>query len=207
MKNSTMLFLSTIAMIGSFSVIKTEFSPEEMIKVENFAKKALKKTIELCDENKEYEDRCTSKSDYSKNQNAFLSATQVMTPTQTNALIDTYIDKAQEKAAKPNCINCRFFADDLKNSKALFNKAIEIGRGNLPTHQVIALDYTERGLDEAKIGNLTIKEFIATQDDLPEDQLADLQGMGDDNLTIYQVMALKCEAKLREDLGLAQNTK
>lgn len=121
MENSKMIFLATIAMISSFSITKTEFTPAEKLLLEKFAEQQLQHAI----------DSCHNSGVCPHHYDLFLMAIDQWPLDKIAPLISVYNDKMKEKAKRTSVNFCQGLSESLEHTLTGCNAKIAEGNGSL----------------------------------------------------------------------------
>ena len=213
MNSSKKLLLSTIAMIGSFSAIRTEFTPAEKIAVKQLAEKTFNAAIDRCDEYDAHQSLYKSQSTCNNNLNLFMSSIDQMPATEVTALIGNCVNKVgiAQRALKANRANCIRLIHDLQRVNSDCEKAIEAGNGSSTYFELTTPEAEQQELNKVTLAQLLKTDLFDFKTDLLDKEivthLQQLEKSGKGGLTIIQAWQLVQEGLVRKELDLMQNNK
>jgi hypothetical protein len=190
-------------MIGSFSTIRSEFTPAEKILVKKLGEKTLNNAIDCCDMTEEYLSSVDNNNNYIKDINLFLNSIDQMPIVEVASLINKHIDKAIKKAELKPCDNCKYLAEKLQLIENNCNKAIMEENGSY-TYFQSSIPENEQQKCNKTISQILTTEQLSTSDLIFLQQL-EIQGKGE--LTPIQAYQQDQEKDLRKELDLMQNNK
>jgi hypothetical protein len=144
MSNLTILLLTIIAAVSSVSIIKTELTAEEILRIPEIAIKAFTTAIDNCEQYSKINqslDENASDNICIDNLNLFHIAMQHIPFTEIKSIMNKCSELITKKAQETNCISCNTLARHFKMLEepsflATAKEQIKAGNGTSNIHQL-----------------------------------------------------------------------